>query len=85
MPTAANVESLFEAVRSLSVSDRLLLIERLAHHAAAEIAHGIPRLPGPDSHRARGFDAGRARIADDFDAPLPADIQQAFEGGSTSP
>ena len=26
-----------------------------------------------------GFDEGRIRIADDFDAPLPAELQQYFE------
>lgn len=27
-----------------------------------------------------GFDRNRIRIADDFDAPLPDDLQSAFEG-----
>lgn len=27
-----------------------------------------------------GFDRGRIWIADDFDAPLPEDLQSAFEG-----
>lgn len=31
--------------------------------------------------RALGLDAGKGWIAEDFDAPLPDDIQRAFEGG----
>lgn len=30
-----------------------------------------------------GYWQGRVRIADDFDAPLPDDVLEAFEGGST--
>lgn len=33
----------------------------------------VPRQPG-------GWE-GRVRISDDFDAPLPPDLQAAFEGG----
>ncbi|CAN5682028.1 hypothetical protein BH24ACT13_BH24ACT13_14280 [soil metagenome] len=33
--------------------------------------HGAPNL---------GFDRGRVQVADDFDAPLPDDLQAAFEG-----
>lgn len=29
-----------------------------------------------------GIDAGQGRIAEDFDAPLPEDLQQLFEGRS---
>jgi hypothetical protein len=36
---------------------------------------------GPsDRHRATGMDRGQVWIADDFDGPLPDDIQRAFEG-----
>lgn len=37
---------------------------------------GEPRL------RPIGIDAGQGRIAEDFDAPLPEDLQQLFEGRS---
>ncbi len=30
--------------------------------------------------RQLGLDAGKVRIADDFDAPLPEDVLRAFEG-----
>jgi prevent-host-death family protein len=30
--------------------------------------------------RKLGLDAGKVRIADDFDAPLPEDLLRAFEG-----
>ena len=32
------------------------------------------------SLRKLGLDAGKVRIADDFDAPLPEDLLRAFEG-----
>ena len=32
------------------------------------------------SPRKLGLDAGKVRIADDFDAPLPEDLLEAFEG-----
>jgi len=39
------------------------------------------RLPGtPDRRAALGMDRGRVTIADDFDGPLPDDLQRAFEG-----
>jgi hypothetical protein len=34
----------------------------------------------PDRRAALGMDRGTVRIAEDFDAPLPADFQRAFEG-----
>lgn len=79
MTAAANIEDLYEALRALPVSERLRLIERLAHQAAEEIAAGSAVAPA--SGRGRGFDSGRAKVADDFDAPLPDDLQAAFDGG----
>jgi hypothetical protein len=35
-----------------------------------------------DRRAALGMDRGKVHIADDFDAPLPDDIQRAFEGDS---
>lgn len=34
----------------------------------------------PSSRRPLGIDAGKIRIAEDFDAPLPEDILRDFEG-----
>ncbi len=34
----------------------------------------------PDRRAALGMDRGKVHIADDFDAPLPEDVQRAFEG-----
>lgn len=34
----------------------------------------------PDRRAALGMDRGKVRIADDFDAPLPEDLQRAFDG-----
>ncbi len=39
----------------------------------ARLVPAVARLPH------FGFDRGRVRIADDFDAPLPDDVQAAFE------
>ncbi|KYF50312.1 hypothetical protein BE08_25940 [Sorangium cellulosum] len=33
-----------------------------------------------DKRAALGMDRGTAQIADDFDAPLPEDLQRAFDG-----
>ena len=40
----------------------------------------LTRLPVDKPFRTPGFLKGRIRIADDFDAPLPADLLEAFEG-----
>jgi hypothetical protein len=34
----------------------------------------------PDRRAALGMDRGTVRIAEDFDAPLPDELQRAFEG-----
>ncbi|AUX26434.1 uncharacterized protein SOCEGT47_069960 [Sorangium cellulosum] len=33
-----------------------------------------------DRRAALGMDRGKVQIADDFDAPLPEDVQRAFDG-----
>jgi hypothetical protein len=38
--------------------------------------------PGRRGLRPIGIDAGKGRIADDFDAPLPEDLLKLFEGRS---
>lgn len=35
--------------------------------------------------RPLGLDVGKGWIAEDFDAPLPDEIQRAFEGGENGP
>jgi len=37
-------------------------------------------LPGPATPRRPGRLAGKIKVADDFDAPLPKDVAEAFEG-----
>ncbi|WP_437954388.1 hypothetical protein WME76_22600 [Sorangium sp. So ce119] len=34
----------------------------------------------PDKRAALGMDRGKVQISDDFDAPLPEDLQRAFDG-----
>jgi prevent-host-death family protein len=60
------------------------LLEEVSAGAQVEItnrgqvvARLVPPLPkhSPDF----GFDRGRIRVDDDFDAPLPDDLQSAFE------
>ena len=47
----------------------------------AEIIVLAPRkTERPDRRAALGMDRGTVRIAEDFDAPLPEDLQRAFEG-----
>ncbi len=36
--------------------------------------------PPLDRRAAVGMDRGKVQIADDFDAPLPEDLQRAFDG-----
>lgn len=60
------------------------LLRRVADGEEIEIhSNGRPvarLVPVPSAARRQfGIDAGRMRIADDFDAPLPDDIQAAFE------
>lgn len=66
------------------------------HHLEVELPADLP--PGPaeiivlvtparqaeavDRRAALGMDRGKVRIADDFDAPLPDEVQRAFEGDS---
>jgi hypothetical protein len=37
-------------------------------------------IEGRQAAREMGFAAGELEIADDFDAPLPPDVLEAFEG-----
>lgn len=61
------------------------LLNRVAGGEEIVIARGgkaVARLvpvEHPRERRALGLDAGKIRIADDFDAPLPEDILDRFE------
>ena len=39
-----------------------------------------PKQVPPNKRAALGMDRGKVQVASDFDAPLPEDLQQAFEG-----
>jgi prevent-host-death family protein len=45
------------------------------------VARLVPIEPAKSNVRPLGFDRGRIWIADDFDAPLPDDLLEAFYGG----
>jgi prevent-host-death family protein len=59
------------------------LLEEVAAGADIRITNRgreVARLvPPPDRRPQFGFDRGRIRIEEDFDAPLPDDLQSAFE------
>jgi prevent-host-death family protein len=60
------------------------LLERVAAGEEVEITNRgrvVARLVAPGRRSLNlGFDRGRIWVADDFDAPLPEDLQAAFEG-----
>jgi prevent-host-death family protein len=60
------------------------LLERVAAGDEVEITNRgrvVARLVGPARRTPNsGFDRGRIWIADDFDDPLPEDLQETYEG-----
>jgi hypothetical protein len=42
----------------------------------------VEKKPAPKTRRRLGSERGKARIADDFDAPLPPEIMAGFLGDS---
>ncbi|MFW3172005.1 type II toxin-antitoxin system Phd/YefM family antitoxin [Geodermatophilus sp. CPCC 206100] len=60
------------------------LLEKVAAGEEVEITDRgrvVARLVGPARRTPNfGFDRGRVWIADDFDDPLPEDLQRALEG-----
>jgi hypothetical protein len=42
----------------------------------------VAKKPAPKTRRRLGSERGKARIADDFDAPLPPEIMAGFLGDS---
>jgi len=67
------------------------LLQRVAAGEEITIANrGVPvaqLIPAtaPKVHRELGVESGRLIIAEDFDAPIPADILDAFLGGEKKP
>jgi len=49
--------------------------------AGVPIARLVAIAPEPQTRRPLGMARGKIWIADDFDAPLPEDLQALFEGG----
>jgi prevent-host-death family protein len=59
------------------------LLEKVAAGEEVEITNRgrvVARLVGPRRTPDFDFDRGNVWIAEDFDAPLPEDLQRAFEG-----
>ncbi len=73
---------------------KLNIVIRSSHHVELTLPENLPVGPAevivltasrPESNPRRegmGMDAGKGWVADDFDAPLPEDLQQLFEGRS---
>ena len=60
----------------------LTLPETLPTGPAEVIVLTAPRAEKSPRRKGMGMDAGQGWIAEDFDAPLPADLQELFEGRS---
>lgn len=56
--------------------------EIIISNRGVPVARLLP-FPRASGHRQLGFEKGRARIADDFDAPLPPAILSGFLGKQT--
>ena len=76
------IYNLYEAKTSLSrLVDRAANGEEIILSKAGKpLAKLVPFHPAREPRRPGGWE-GRMRISEDFDAPLPADLQAAFEGG----
>ncbi len=75
------IYNLYEAKTHLShLIDRAAKGEEiLIAKSGVPLAKFVP-LPKSNARRKPGGWEGKIRISDDFDAPLPGDIQSAFEG-----
>lgn len=75
------VYNLYEAKTSLSqLVDRATRGEEIIIAKAGKPMAKLVPIAKPRKPRKPGGWEGRVVIAEDFDAPLPADIQAAFEG-----
>ena len=66
----------------LSHHVELTLPDTLPPGPAEVVVRTVSRLPSNPRSQAMGMDMGKGWVADDFDAPLPEDLQQLFEGRS---
>ena len=75
------IYNLYEAKTSLSrLVDRAANGEEIILSKAGKPLAKLVPFHGPPPPRQPGGWEGQVKIADDFDAPLPAEIQAAFEG-----
>lgn len=85
MVKPAEIFNTYEAKRDLSAL--LARVEGgeevVIARAGKPIARLIPEPPAKLKPRQGGFLKGKIWIADDFDAPLPDELQKAFEGEGT--
>lgn len=74
--------NLYEAKTALSrLVDRAAAGEEIVIAKAGKPMARLVSLSAPRGPRRPGGWQGRVRIADDFDAPLPDDVVEGFEGG----
>jgi prevent-host-death family protein len=75
------IYNLYEAKTSLSrLVDRAARGEEIILAKAGKPLAKLVPFHHPSMPRLPGGWEGRVRIADDFDAPLPPEVQAAFEG-----
>ena len=80
---AETIFNLYDAKTSLSqLVDRASKGETIVIAKAGKPLAKLVPLQRPDVPRAPGGWEGEVYISDDFDAPLPEEIQAAFEGQS---
>ena len=79
---AEKIYNLYEAKTQLSrlVNRAAAGDEILIAKAGVPLAKLVPLASAPKKRRRPGGWKGRVRIAGDFDAPLPPDLAEAFEG-----
>jgi hypothetical protein len=77
-------DEIFQAIQCLSEDERRRLLDRVTHEIGDVPPASTRQAAPPDRRAAVGMDAGKVWIAEDFDAPLPDEIQRAFEAVSSS-
>lgn len=72
-----------------TLSRLLALVENgedvVISRSGAPVARLVLVAEPPLPPRCGGFLAGQIRIGDDFDDPLPPDLQRSFDGGAEEP
>jgi prevent-host-death family protein len=66
-------------LRRVTAGEEIVIANR-----GVPVARLVP-VPRAKTHRDLGIESGHLKIADDFDAPLPAAILAAFQGREKSP